>query len=93
MKISDSATIPSQVLARRIGEETVILNLESGVYFGLDPVGARIWELLTDGNELAGICETMQLEFEVDRETLGTDVRRLVQDLEKQGLIISTQNL
>lgn len=43
MKLSISVAIPAQVLARRVGEEIVILNLESGVYFGLDPVGARIW--------------------------------------------------
>ena len=36
LKLSDMADIPPQVMTRQVGEETVILNLESGVYFGLD---------------------------------------------------------
>ena len=92
MKLSISATIPAQVLARRVGEEIVILNIESGVYFGLDSVGARIWELLADGNSLAVICETMELEFEVERETLEEDVKRLLQDLLDRGLITTVDN-
>ena len=34
--------IPAQVMSRQVGDETVILDLGSGMYFGLDPVGARI---------------------------------------------------
>lgn len=91
MKFSTSAAIPPQVLARRVGEEIVILNIESGVYFGLDSVGARIWELLAEGNSLTRVCATMEQEFEVDRETLEADIRKLVQDLTDQGLIIPVE--
>ena len=38
--------ISEQVVTRRVGDETVLLNLESGIYFGLDPVGSRFFELL-----------------------------------------------
>lgn len=92
MNLSDRADIPLQVMARKVGKETVILDLETGVYFGLDSIGARIWELLSEGINLAGICDMMQLEFEVDRETLEEDVKRLVQNLKDQGLIIPVEN-
>jgi len=92
MKLPDSALIPPHVLARQVGDETVILNLESGVYFGLDSVGARIWKLLAEGNNLVRICEKMQLEFQVDPETLEKDVKRLVHELEDKGLIIPMVN-
>jgi len=92
MKLSDRVRIPPQVIARQVGEETAILNLESGVYFGLDRIGARIWQLMAEGNTLAGICDTMQEEYEVDREVLEEDVVRLAQELFNQGLIISAEN-
>ncbi|MBK9987508.1 MAG: hypothetical protein IPP21_11335 [Betaproteobacteria bacterium] len=42
MNLSDKVTIPTQVMARTVGDETVILDLASGTYFGLDPVGAHV---------------------------------------------------
>ena len=87
MKLSDKVSIPPQVMARTIGDETVILDLASGTYFGLDPVGARIWELLGDGKTLAEICEQMLEEYEVSREELERDTLRLAQELADQGLI------
>lgn len=79
--------IPDHVVARRVGDETVILDLESGTYFGLDPVGARIWELIAEGHTLDSICATMLEEYEVDEERLQEDVRALVQDLGGRGLL------
>ena len=72
MKLSDAVTIPPQVMARTVGDETVILDLASGTYFGLDPVGARIWALMGDGRALADICATMLEEYEQDA---GGDLR------------------
>jgi len=43
VRVMDRVTVPPHVIARRVGEDTVILDLASGTYFGLDPVGARIW--------------------------------------------------
>ena len=74
-------------MARQLGEETVILDLESGTYFGLDPVGARMWQLMTEGKSLAEICEAMLEEYEVSREELERDALALAQDLEARSLI------
>jgi len=74
-------------MARQLGEETVILDLESGTYFGLDPVGARMWQLMTEGKSLAQICEAMLEEYEVPREELERDALALAQDLEARSLI------
>jgi len=76
-------------MARQLGEETVILDLESGTYFGLDPVGARIWQLLKEGKSLSEICEAMLEEYEVSREELERDALALAQDLEARSLIIT----
>ena len=49
MNLSDKVSIPTQVMARTVGDETVILDLASGTYYGLDPIGARIWQLMGEG--------------------------------------------
>ncbi len=87
MKLSDKMTIPPQVMAREVGDETIILDLASGTYFGLDPVGAWIWQLMSEDKTLAEICEVMLEEYEVSREQLERDTLRLAQELVEQGLI------
>lgn len=87
MNLSDKITIPSQVLARQVGDETVILDLESGIYYGLDPVGARIWQLMVEGRPLHEVCDVMLAEYDVAREDLERDILKLVGDLSAQKLI------
>jgi hypothetical protein len=89
MNLSDKITIPAQVEARQVGAETVILDLASGTYFGLDPVGARIWQLMGEGKTLAEICEVMLAEYEVSRESIERDVLKLAEDLCAKQLISS----
>lgn len=88
MKLSDKVVIPAQVMARQVGDETVILDLASGTYFGLDPVGARVWQLMSEGKTLSEICDSMLDEYEVTRDALESDVIELAQRLNAQGLIV-----
>ena len=88
MKLSDKVLIPAQVMARQVGDETVILDLASGTYFGLDPVGARVWQLMGEGKALSEICDTMLDEYDVTREALERDVIELARGLNAQGLIV-----
>jgi hypothetical protein len=91
MELTDKLAIPAQVMARTVGDETVILDLASGTYFGLDPVGARIWALMGEGRVLADICATMLEEYEVEREQLEADVLRLATELAERGLVVPAQ--
>ncbi len=87
MNLSDKVTVPPQVMARTVGDETVILDLASGTYYGLDPVGARIWQLMASGQALAAVCDTMLEEYEVTREALEGDILRLTEELCAKGLV------
>ncbi len=87
MKLTDRVRIPPEVLARQVGEETVILDLSRGTYYGLDPVGARIWQLLAEGRTLAEAGDAVAAEYEAPRETIERDLLALVGDLLKQRLI------
>ena len=87
MKLTDRVTIPPHVMSRQVGDEQVILDLASGTYFGLDPVGARVWQLLSEQKTTAEVCAIMQTEYEVDSETLERDIVALVQTLVDRKLV------
>jgi hypothetical protein len=87
MNLSDKVTISEKAMARQVGDETVILDLSSSAYFGLDPVGARIWQLMNEDKTLSEICEVMLEEYDVARETIERDVLALAQELQQMGLI------
>lgn len=88
MKLSDRVTVPSQVMDRSVGDETVILNLESGTYYGLDPVGTRMWQLLGEGKSLGEVCDVMLEEYDVAREQLEQDLLKLAGELAEHRLIV-----
>ena len=79
--------IPAQVMSRQVGDETVILDLSSGMYFGLDPVGARIWQLLNDGQSVDAVVITLLGEYDVTEDQLRQDVNSLVSELVSRGLV------
>jgi hypothetical protein len=80
-------TISKDVLAQELAGETVLLDLASESYFGLDEVGTRIWQLLQAGQGEAEIIETLLDEYEVERQELENDVAELLEKLEGEGLI------
>lgn len=88
MKPTDRVTIPEHVMVRQVGDESVMLDLASGTYFGLDAIGARVWQLLVEGRTLAETCDAMLEEYEVSREELERDVADLVEQLAAQGLLV-----
>lgn len=93
MNASSSLTLQSQVrvsddvLFQDLEGEAVLLNLKSGVYFGLDPVGTRIWRLIEDKVGLGDIVETIVAEYDVDAARSGADLLALVEDLAKNELV------
>lgn len=87
MNIDNKFTILPQVMAREVGKETVLLDLASGMYFGLDSVGTRIWQLIKAGKSIAQICDQMVEEYDVPREVLEEDAFALVHDLVEKKLI------
>ena len=85
---SSRLRVHPSVLSRELAGETVLLNLESGVYYGLDAIGTRAWNLLTEERTFDDVCTIMLQEFDVARETLQGDLTTLVRELcEKQLLV------
>ena len=67
--------------------ESVILNLDQGVYFGLDGVGARVWELLQEPTTPAAIADRVAAEYDVEAERCAADLRELLAELAEAGLV------
>ena len=87
MKSSDRITVSPNAVARQVGDETVILHLGSGTYFGLDAVGARIWQLIGEGKNLQEIRDVVLDEYDVSRENLERDMDMLIKDLLEKDLV------
>ena len=82
-------TVNPSVVFRELDGETVLLNLDSGVYFGLDAVGTRVWTLLLEHGATGPVCAQMEREDEVEPDALERDVHRLVRELHQKGLIVA----
>ena len=65
MKLTDSFSLSEDVVARVVGEETMLLDLASGTYFGLNPVGGRFWQLLEDGLSATDARDALLEAFDV----------------------------
>ncbi len=87
MNLDTQLSIPPQVMSRLVENETVLLDLESGIYFGLDGVGKRIWESVAEGNSLAEIAEVIAAEYEVEEAKAQADVIEFTSDLVERGLL------
>lgn len=87
LQLNAGVQVPERVLMRRVGEEHVLLNLESETYYGLNPVGSRLIEMAENGATLEEIIDRLFAEFEVGREQLEIDVRHIAADLLAAGLI------
>ena len=81
--------VPDHVMVRQLGEECVMLDLASGTYFGLDAIGARVWQLLGEGRSVAEAAAAIADEYEVERGRAEADVRRLVKELADNGLLVA----
>jgi hypothetical protein len=67
--------------------EAVILGLADGVYYGLDPVGARVWGMLEQPRTVAELRDAVVAEWEVDAPTAERDLLDLLGELAARGLV------
>ena len=90
VSFSDRVAVPDGVLISQLQEESVILNLESERYYGLDDVGTRFLTVLTSSESIEAAHEKLSREYDVDPNVLRDDLFALVEKLVDQGLLIRT---
>lgn len=84
-------SIPDGVLVRQLEGESVLLNLNSESYFGIDDIGTCMWTALTDSGSIETAYETLLAEYEVEPEQLQTDLCSFIDKLAEAGLIDVTE--
>src|SRR5215207_8936 len=92
ISFSDRVTVPDDVLISHLQEESVILNLDSERYFGLNDVGTRFLSVLTSSESIETAYEQLRQEYDVDNDVLRQDLLTLVERLIDQGLLISSNS-
>ena len=94
MNIYDGTiVIPEYVQCQVIDGEAIVLNIQTGQFFGLDDVGTRIWELLEDNMPFNRIIATLLDEYEVSEDYLLTETKRFFDELDSCGLIQSKDEI
>ncbi len=87
LTLSDRVVVPEAVISRELDGETVVLNLETGVYFGLDGVATDFWNALKDGGRLEDAFNAMLQQYAVQPATLKDDLLLFVNQLASKGLL------
>lgn len=87
ISFSDRVRVPDDVLISRLQEESVILNLDSERYFGLDDVGTRMLSVLNTSESIEAAYESLLDEYDVDSQVLRQDLLALVENLVQQGIV------
>jgi hypothetical protein len=87
LSFADRAAAPAHVLVRFLDRESVLLNLETERYFGLDETGTRMWQLATDSPSLNAAYQQLLAEFDVEPELLRSNFLELLDRLVDKGLL------
>jgi hypothetical protein len=88
VSFSDRVRVPEDVLISKVQEESVILNLDTERYFGLDDVGTTFLSALTSSESIETAYEKLRNEYDVDGDVLRHDLLALVENLVDQGILI-----
>ncbi len=87
VEFTSQVRVPPNVLVRNLEEESVLLNLDSERYYGLDEVGTRMLDALCGSDSVEDAYVQLVDEYDIDPKTLREDLRVLAETLVKQGLL------
>lgn len=86
LELSQKITRHSDMLSAEIGGEAIMMSIENGAYFGLNPVATRIWDLIEQPKSVAALIQTITDEYEVSSEQATDDVQVFVADMIERGI-------
>ena len=89
-----SITLDSVVLRKEnglmggeMGNETVLMDMNTGDYLGLNSVGSSIWKILTAPTKVSNICEQLQAEYDIDDKTCQVETLKYLGMLEVENML------
>jgi Coenzyme PQQ synthesis protein D (PqqD) len=87
VSLGDRVVVPQHVLVRFMDRESVLLNLETERYFGLDETGTRMWQVATSAPNVAAALLQLQDEYDAQPEILQSNLTELLGRLVENGLL------
>jgi len=87
VSLSDRAVVPTHVLIRFLDNESVLLNIETERYFGLDETGTRMWQLVTAAPKIEVAYQQLLDEYDVEAALLRSNLTELLERLVENGLL------
>ena len=87
LSLNSRVRINDDVLFQELQGEAVLLNLKSGVYFGLDKMGTRVWQLMGQNEILSGVLKAILQDYDVTEERCSKDLLDLVAKMQEHGLV------
>jgi hypothetical protein len=87
LSVSSAVVATSAQVSSDLAGEAVILSLSSGVYYGLNEVGASIWNLIQQPKIIKEIHEILLQEYDVEASQCEQDILTLLTELSEVGLI------
>jgi hypothetical protein len=88
VSLDNRVAIHQDAVFRELDGEAVILQLEAGMYYGLDPVGTRLWQLIEAHGQLRPVLDAALQEFDVASDVLERDLIELVSGLAAKHLVV-----
>ena len=79
--------VPAHVVFRDMAQETVLLNIQTGRYHGIDPIGGRFFELMRGGTALGGVASQLAGEYKQPIERIQQDLAAFCDQMSELGLI------
>jgi hypothetical protein len=87
IEIGTVITRTDEIISADMDGETVMMSIEQGNYYGLNPIGSRIWELIEAPVSVSSLCDTLQAEFDVCPETCQQDVLEFLNQLKNEEIL------
>ena len=87
LSLQSTVMVTSEQVSCPLGDESAILNMKNSVYYGVNPVGATVWNLLKEAKTVSEIRDAILDEYDVDEVRCEKDLFALLEEMRSEGLI------
>lgn len=77
------------VLANKVGDEVVMMDMEKGKYFGVNKTGSYIWQLLEQPATIGELCDRLVADFGISKEQCTNELKPFIEQMQKENIIIT----
>lgn len=88
LNIHSTVQLEPTLLYSKIGDEIVLLTVESGKYFKVDAIGSRIWEIIKEPITIEALCSQLVEEYDTTMEQCQKDIMPFLEKLKTDQLIL-----